>query len=73
MAGGESRGTFTQNSTRENVKAVKKQNGKIGQGDLVVKGSNIGGDTNLIIDVALIHEFGGNHMVDVSLNGKLRR
>ena len=24
------------------------------------------------IDVALIHEFGGNHMVDVSLNGKLR-
>ena len=51
---------------------MKKQNGKTGQGDLVVKGANIGGDTNLIIDVALIHEFGGNHMVDVSLNGKLR-
>jgi hypothetical protein len=50
---------------------VKKQNDKTGQGDLVIKGDNIGGNTNLIIDVALIHEFGGNHMVNVSLNGKL--
>ena len=57
---------------RRNIPTVKKQNGKTGQGDLVIKGANIGGDTNLIIDVALIHEFGGNHMVDVSLNGKLR-
>ena len=39
---------------------------------MVKKRANIGGDTNLIIDVALIHEFGGNHMADVSLNGSLR-
>ena len=64
MAGGESRKTFTQFSKRENVKT--------GQGDLVIKRANIGGDANLIIDVALIHEFGGNHMADVSLNGALR-
>ena len=51
---------------------MKKENGKTGQGDLLIKGANIGGDTNLIIDVALIHEFGGNHMADVSLNGALR-
>ena len=57
---------------RRNIQTVKKQNGKTGQGDLVIKRANIGGDTNLIIDVALIHEFGGNHMVDVSRNGKLR-
>ena len=41
-------------------------------GDLVIKRANVGGDANLIIDVALIHEFGGNHMADVSLNGTLR-
>ena len=57
---------------RRNIPTVKKQNGKTGQGDLLIKGANIGGDTNLIIDVALIHEFGGNHMADVSLNGALR-
>ena len=57
---------------RRNIPTVKKQNGKNGQGDLVIKHANIGGDTNLIIDVALTHEFGGNHMVDVSLNGQLR-
>ena len=57
---------------RRNIPTVKKQNGKTGQGDLLIKGADIGGDTNLIIDVALIHEFGGNHMADVSLNGALR-
>ena len=57
---------------QRNIPTVKKQNGKTGQGDLVIKGANIGGDTNLIIDVSLIHEFGGNHMADVSLNGALR-
>ena len=48
------------------------QNGKTGQGDLVIKRANIGGDANLIIDVTLIHEFGSNHMADFSLNGELR-
>jgi len=53
---------------RLNIPTIVKQNGKTGQGDLVVKRANIGGDANLIIDVALIHEFGGNHMADVSLS-----
>ena len=57
---------------RRNIPTVKKQNGKTGQGDLVIKRAFSGGDTNLIIDVALIHEFGGNHLADVSLNGALR-
>ena len=48
---------------------IVKPNGKTGQGDLVIKHANIGGDVHLIIDAALIHEFGGNHMADVSLNG----
>ena len=56
---------------RRNIPTVKKQNDKTGQGDLVIKRANIGGDTNIIIDVALIHGFGGNHMADVSLNGGL--
>jgi hypothetical protein len=29
-------------------------------------------EANLIIDAAFIHEFGGNHMADVSRNGELR-
>ncbi len=57
---------------RRNIPTIVKQNGKTGQGDLVIKRANVGGDANLIIDVALIHEFGGNHMADVSLNGTLR-
>ena len=57
---------------RRNIPTIVKPNGKTGQGDLVIKRANIGGDANLIIDVALIHEFGGNHMADVSLNGALR-
>ena len=47
---------------RRNIPTVKKPNGKTEQGDLVIKHANIGGDSNLIIDVALIHEFGGNHI-----------
>ena len=54
-----------------NIPTIMKQNGKIGQGDLVIKRANMGGDANLIIDVALTHEFGGNHMANVSLNGLL--
>ena len=56
---------------RRNIPTIVKTNGKTGQGDLVIKRANIGGDANLIIDVALILEFGGNHMANVSLNGAL--
>jgi len=51
---------------------VTKPNGKIGRGDLVLKNVNLGGHRHLIIDVALNHEFGGNHMADVTRNGALR-
>ena len=54
------------------IPTIVKPNGKTRLGDLVVKCANMGGDANLIIDVALIHEFEGNHMADVSLNGALR-
>ena len=56
---------------RRNIPTIVKQNGKTGQGDLVIKRANIGEDTNLIIDLSLIHEFGGNHMADVSIIGTL--
>ena len=49
-----------------------KPNGKTGQGDLVIKRANIGGDVHLIIDAALIHEFCGKQTEDVSLNGVLQ-
>jgi hypothetical protein len=38
----------------------------------VLKNVNLGGHRHLIIDVALNHEFGGNHMAGVSRNGALR-
>ena len=38
---------------RRNIPTIVKQNGKTGQGDLVIKRANVGGDANLIIDVAL--------------------
>ena len=41
---------------RRNIPTIVKPNGKTGLGDLVIKRANIGGDANLIIDVALIHE-----------------
>ena len=51
---------------------MTKRNGKIGRGDLVLMNVNIGGHRHLIIDVALNHEFGNNHMADVTRNGALR-
>jgi len=57
---------------RRNIPSVKKPNGKIGRGDLVLKNVNLGGHRHLIIEVALNHEFGGNHKADVSRNGALR-
>ena len=38
---------------RRNIPTIVKQNGKTGQGDLVIKRANVGGDANLIIDVAI--------------------
>ena len=38
----------------------------------MLKNVNLGGHRHLIIDVALNHEFGGNHMADVTRNGALR-
>jgi hypothetical protein len=55
---------------RRNIPSIKKRNGKNGQGDLVLKCVYLGGEADLII-VALIHEFGGNHIADVSRNGEL--
>ena len=37
-----------------------------------VKNAHLGGHQDLIIDVSVVHEFGGDHMVDVSRNGLLR-
>jgi hypothetical protein len=51
---------------------VDKSNGKPGRGDLVVKDAQLGGFRNLVVDVVCTHEFGGNHLEDVSLNGQLR-
>ena len=39
---------------------------------MVIKRVNVEGGVHLIIDVALIYEFDGNHMGDVSRNGALR-
>jgi len=44
----------------------------MGRGDLVLKHVNLGGHRHLIIDVAINHEFGGDHLADVSRNGALR-
>jgi len=38
----------------------------------LVKNINLGGHRHLSIDVALNHEFGGNHMANVTRNGALR-
>ena len=42
------------------------------QGDIWVKNAHLGGHQDLIIDVSVVHEFGGDNMVDVSRNGQLR-
>ena len=44
----------------------------MGRGDLVIKHVNLGGHRHLILDVAVNHEFGGDHLADVSRNGALR-
>jgi hypothetical protein len=49
-----------------------KANGKTDRGDHVIKDANIDGNHNVIVDVTCIHEFCGNHLVDVSRNGQLR-
>jgi hypothetical protein len=56
---------------RRNIPSIKKQNGKNGQGDLVLKRVYLAGEADLILDVALNHEFGGNHMADIDRNGEL--
>jgi hypothetical protein len=57
---------------RRNIPTFKKRNmWKNGQGDLVLKRVGLGGQPDLILDVALNHEFGGNHMADVGRNGEL--
>ena len=55
---------------RRNIPSIKKQNGKTGQGDLVFERVNDSGYADLLLDVALNHEFGGSHMADVSRNGE---
>jgi hypothetical protein len=57
---------------RRNIPSVTKRNGKIGRGDPLLMNVNLGGHRHLIIDVALNHEFGGNHMADVTRNEALR-
>ena len=57
---------------RHGIPSVTKPNGKTGRGDLVLKNVDLGGHRHLIIDVAVHHSFGGNHMADVSRNGELR-
>jgi len=37
-------------------------------GDLVLKRVGLGGQPDLILDVAFIHEFGGNHMAEHALH-----
>jgi len=56
---------------RRNTPTVKKPNGKMGQGDLVLRNFGINGRRHAVCDTALIHEFGGsgNHMADVSRIG----
>jgi hypothetical protein len=57
---------------RRNIPSIKKRNGKMGRGDLVLKHVNLGGHRHLVLDVAVNHEFGGDHLADVSRNGALR-
>jgi len=44
----------------------------MGRGDLVLKHVNLGGHRHLVLDVAVNHEIGGDHLADVSQNGALR-
>jgi len=38
----------------------------------VLEHVNLGGRRHLVLDVAVNHEFGGDHLADVSRNGALR-
>jgi hypothetical protein len=64
---------------RRNIPSIKTRNGKsnwtgrLGAQARQCDSQHIGGYADLILDVALIHEFGGNHMADdVSRNGNPR-
>ena len=57
---------------RRGLPVITKPNGKSGSGDLVLKDVWLGGHRDLVIDVAINHEFGGNHMQNVGQNGSLR-
>ena len=47
-------------------------NGKTGLDNLVIKDANLADSWHVIVDKALIHEFCGNQIADVSLNGQFR-
>ena len=51
---------------------MRKENGKTGRGDLLIKDSNIDGHQHLVIDIGCTHEFCGNHLRDVGRNWQLR-
>ena len=53
---------------RHSIPSVHKANGKTGRGDLIINDVN----RHVMADVALTHEFCGNHLTDVSRNGQLR-
>ena len=57
---------------RRNIPSVKKRNNKMGRGDLVLKHVNLNGHRHLVLDCAVNHEFGGDHLADVNRNGELR-
>ena len=57
---------------RRNIPSIKKHNGKMGRGDLVLKHVNLGGHRHLVLDVAVNHEFGGDHLAEVSRNASRR-
>ena len=52
---------------------MRKANGKMGRGDLLIKDANVnhnvGGDRHLVIDIACTHDLCGNHLRDVGRNG----
>ena len=58
---------------RRDIPSVRKANGKMGRGDLLIKDANVnhnvGGDRHLVIDIACTHDLCGNHLRDVGRNG----
>jgi hypothetical protein len=57
---------------RRNIPSIKKRNGKMGRGELVLKHVNLDGHRHLVLDVAVNHELGGDHLAEVSLKRALR-